>query len=153
MTLDWKSRSISRRFVISVQVSFSQSPSRDIDLAQDCKFGQQPANRADWPGWPGGQADRWPLGSAAQPPADPKWPPLTSHDTAFWEDGHRGHSASVRSFRVRSAVSNVAWPFTVPTLTRVRNCQGTSLHRTIDDLRKSRGLHSVRAFGHGPVYI
>ena len=22
-----------------------------------------------------------------------------------------------------------------------------------DDLRKSRGLHSVRAFGHGPVYI
>ena len=22
----------------------------------------------------------------------------------------------------------------------------------IDDLRKSRGLHSVRAFGHGPVY-
>ena len=24
---------------------------------------------------------------------------------------------------------------------------------TIDDLRKSRGLHSVRAFGHGPVYI
>ena len=23
----------------------------------------------------------------------------------------------------------------------------------IDDLRKSRGLHSVRAFGHGPVYI
>ena len=23
----------------------------------------------------------------------------------------------------------------------------------IDDLRKSRGLHSVRAFGHGAVYI
>ena len=23
----------------------------------------------------------------------------------------------------------------------------------IDDLWKSRGLHSVRAFGHGPVYI
>ena len=22
-----------------------------------------------------------------------------------------------------------------------------------DDLRKSRGLHSVRAFGHGPIYI
>ena len=25
--------------------------------------------------------------------------------------------------------------------------------QVIDDLRKSRGLHSVRAFGHGPVYI
>ena len=25
--------------------------------------------------------------------------------------------------------------------------------RLIDDLRKSRGLNSVRAFGHGPVYI
>ena len=23
----------------------------------------------------------------------------------------------------------------------------------VDDLRKSRGLHSVRAFGHGPVHI
>ena len=29
-----------------------------------------------------------------------------------------------------------------------------SLHTAeIDDLRKSRGLHPVRAFGHGPVYI
>ena len=27
------------------------------------------------------------------------------------------------------------------------------LFNTIGDLRKSRGLHSVRAFGHGPVYI
>ena len=35
------------------------------------------------------------------------------------------------------------------------NLQIMSLYamQTIDDLRKSRGLHSVRAFGHGPVYM
>ena len=32
------------------------------------------------------------------------------------------------------------------------NC-GITEAELIEDLRKSRGLHSVRAFGHGPVYI